>query len=322
MFQKFSNRIKYIVSAVSLSAVAAYLVAIFFLYSRFLQEDYLQKATHINDMLAQTIGAHLEQAMNASVFFDLPEIFDNEVAFHSALTQSFRSYISSNNDFKNIAFFSDTDTYYYMSSDSTYMESLIASIQNAPASESGQNKWFYIPASPKLSFRLMYLHPVKNKDGTLAGHLALFIDPKTFLEESVIIPNAFTEDFSLYLRLDEEHFCPVLSHDSNPEPAFPSDFPFSMESMTRKGYNSFFISLPLTDAGLCLQTIVTPSSLYQKQMTMGLILASIFLVSCLCVVFLISGYSRGLVRKLEALTQKIDGFTSTEREEVFHENSH
>ena len=39
MFQTFSNRIKYIVSAVSLSAVAVYLVVIFFLYSRFLQED-------------------------------------------------------------------------------------------------------------------------------------------------------------------------------------------------------------------------------------------------------------------------------------------
>ena len=111
MFQTFSKRIKYIVSAVSLSAVAVYLVVIFFLYSRFLQEDYLQKATHINNMLAQTVSAHLEQVMNASLFFDLPEDFESQVAFHAALTRSFRGYISSNNDFKNIAFFTDTDAY-------------------------------------------------------------------------------------------------------------------------------------------------------------------------------------------------------------------
>ena len=295
MFQTFSKRIKYIVSAVSLSAVAVYLVVIFFLYSRFLQEDYLQKATHINNMLAQTVSAHLEQVMNASLFFDLPEDFESQVAFHAALTRSFRGYISSNNDFKNIAFFTDTDAYYYLSSDSAYMDGLISSIRNAPASESEQDKWFYIPASPSLNFRLMYLHPVRDKSGALAGHLAMFIDPKTFLEDSTLIPNAFTEDFTLYLRLDQEQFCPLLSHAPGEEHSFPTKIPFSMEAMTQRDYDSFFISIPLAEAGLCLQTMVTPGSLYQKQFTMGLILAGIFLVSCLCVIFLISRYTRGLV---------------------------
>lgn len=318
MFQKFSSRIRYIVSAVSLLAVAAYLAGIFFLYSSFLQEDYLQKATHINDMLAQTIDAHLVQIMNASLFFDLPESSDNEVAFRSALTRSFRNYASSNNDFKDIAFLSGTDVYYLFSYDSPYVDSLITSVQSAPVPESG--KWFYIPPSPKLSFRLMYLHPVRDDTGALAGHLAVFVEPKTFLEKSALIPNSFTEDFSLYLRLEKNHFCPILSHHIGQEPAFPADFPFSMEPMTRRGYGSFFFSLPLPDTGLCLQTIVSPGSLYQKQLTMGLILASIFLASCLLVVLLISGYSRGLAGKLESLTAKIDLFTSREREEAFHEN--
>lgn len=94
-----------------------------------------------------------------------------------------------------------------------------------------------------------------------------------------------------------------------------------MEAMTQRDYGSFFISIPLAEAGLCLQTMVTPGSLYQKQFTMGLILAGIFLVSCLCVIFLISRYTRGLVQKLETLNRKIDAFTSAQREEVFHENS-
>lgn len=313
MFQKFQNKIKSVVAITVLSIVAIYLIAIFLLYSGFLRQDYLQKISHINTVLSQSIETHLSSIEETALSFSVPSR-DNDFQFRVALDKELRNMISTNAELTNAVFFTDTEIYYYRSIYNTQLSALIQSIQNNAGGKSLTNQWTYItPGDPGDDglLGLLYIYPITEEK----GYLILFPSPSVFTESLKPLQNTFTDNIDSCLRFDDDHFTPILfkeqAHDAN----LTSNLPFTASDYTRLVSGTFFISIPLTRFGFCLQTAISLRPLHQKQLTMFLVLSGIFLVTATCVVRSISAYSKGLASRMAELVEKMDTFTVENQED-------
>ena len=173
MFHRFRAKINYAVSIAASGMVLIYMIVIFLLYSGFLRQDYLQKVIHTGSILSQSIEAHLSNIEEAALLFSVPSNEESEVFdFHTALYQAFRDMLSSNAELSSLIFVTESDSYYYYTTDYARdgLEEVISRIQENFHTGLPENSWQCISVknASSHSCELVYIHLVRDADDPIS----------------------------------------------------------------------------------------------------------------------------------------------------------
>ena len=319
MFHRFRAKINYAVSIAASGMVLIYMIVIFLLYSGFLRQDYLQKVIHTGSILSQSIEAHLSNIEEAALLFSVPSNEESEVFdFHTALYQAFRDMLSSNAELSSLIFVTESDSYYYYTTDYARdgLEEVISRIQENFHTGLPENSWQCISVknASSHSCELVYIHLVRDADDIPAGYLILFPSSSVFTESLEPLQAIYHDNLSAGLRFDDDSFLPIQSGQRAVQSGFPEALSFRMTEYSWSDSRFVYISIPLENFNLCFQASIYLQPLFQKQLIIAACLLDIFLITLFCVIILIRIYTGNLVSRMEKLSQKLDDYSPENQE--------
>ena len=312
MFKKFYNKIRLVVTFTIMVVVFIYMVTIFILFSSYLKKDYMNKVNHINTTYAKCVEAHLLNVEESALLFaDVRDLTAENVNFSSAVFRNFRKFLSSNTDISNLIFYTEHEIYFYNTKNRSMYEEYISKMRSLPPEEQLKNHWSVLSEQDSGKDLLIYAYSLVDGD-TLVGHLLLEVDPSSFYESAKVLDNTFMDNTSSCLYLEDGTAYFLLPSEPEEGGADEDRTPFGLSSL--KASNSFTSSINLDDLGIRIETVTFLQSIFQKCLIMGGVFLLIFLVTMVCIIYIISLYGRHIARQLEQLVEKIDTFSKTERD--------